>query len=172
MRLARAAILYSAPGVLTSQNHSSLLMSNLDKVLSRGGRKLSAEDIERLRRALPMPVALAEILERWPLAGLRLSLAEDVDRSGYGVELQWMDVDEMLSEATETYPGLVAVGRGYVPIGICLEGSGDPYCYRSRDGAIVRVPHDAATESDLDEDQVEVVADSIEQLLADGEIAA
>ena len=56
-------------------------------------------------------------------------------------------------------------GRGLIPIGTCLDGSGDPYFFLVRDGAVVRVPHDAATETSLDEAQIELVADSVDRLL-------
>jgi hypothetical protein len=102
--------------------------------------------------------------------GVQISLDNESDRSQLGVEMQWMTPAEMVSEATEVYPGIVVVKRGYIPIGICLQGSGDPYFFRARDGAIVRVPHDAATQEDIDESRIELVVDSVLQLLELGAI--
>lgn len=68
------------------------------------------------------------------------------DPSGLGVEMKWMNPEQMLNEATNLYPGIVAIERGYFPIGPCLEGSGDPYFFQASDGAVVRIPHDAASE--------------------------
>ena len=100
-----------------------------------------------------------------PLIGVQLSIAPEDDLSGLGVELEWMAPDDVLAEATGAYPGIVAVARGLIPVGTCLEGSGDPYFLRVRDGAVVRVPHDAATETTLDETAIELVASSIDDLL-------
>lgn len=133
-----------------------------------GGQTTTRAEIERVERALSaaLPAELAKLLLSWPLIGAEFSLDEDADESGLGVAIRWMSPDEMISEATESYPGIVAVPRGLFPIGICLEGSGDPYFFRAGDGAVVRIPHDAATTDSLDEARIEVVAPSVRKLLA------
>lgn len=130
-----------------------------------GGKTVDPAELERLGKVLVVPPQLASLMANVPLVGVRFSLSDEADKSGLGVEMQWMSPDEILSEATEAYPGIVAAKLGYVPIGTCLEGTGDPYFYRPSDGAVVRIPHDAATESELDENRVETVAESVEQLL-------
>jgi hypothetical protein len=76
----------------------------------------------------------------------------------------------MIREAKDSYPGIAALPLGYVPIGNCGRGSGDPYFYRASDGAIVRIPHDATSfdhaDASLDESAVELVARSVEALVA------
>jgi hypothetical protein len=74
----------------------------------------------------------------------------------------------IVDEAVEAYPGILALPLGYIPVAKCLEGSGDPYFFRLNDGAIVRIPHQAAVGSELDEEQVEVVSDSVEELPSSG----
>jgi len=131
-----------------------------------GGRTLEGAEAEKLRAQLPgLPAALLSLLVNRPLVGAKISVDPAAERSGLGVEMQWMTPSQMEDEATEAYPGIVAVPRGYVPIGICLEGSGDPYFFRVKDGAVVRIPHDAAAENDLDESRIELVAESVDQLL-------
>jgi hypothetical protein len=61
-----------------------------------------------------------------------------MDLSGLGAGIQWMSAEQMLDEGSQAYPRIVAVPRGYFPVGICLRGSGDPYFYRDTDGAIVQ----------------------------------
>jgi len=103
-----------------------------------------------------------------PLISLTLSVPEERDPFGLGVYMRWLNAEEMLSEAVDVYPGIVAIARGYFPIGMCLQGSGDPYFFRQSDGAVVRIPHEAASESPLglDEDAIKKVADSVEQLVS------
>jgi hypothetical protein len=64
---------------------------------------------------------------------------------GHGLELRWMSVDGILDEALNAYPGIAVVGMGYVPIGDCMLGSGDPYFLRldgTEDPPLVRILHD------------------------------
>jgi hypothetical protein len=137
-----------------------------DKLRKLGGTAVARSEIDMLRERIPAaPPELLSRLERLPLAGATISVDDDDDASGLGVEMKWMTPADMVDEATNFYPGIVALPRGYIPIGICLQGSGDPYFFRQRDGSVVRIPHDAATEEDLDEEQIEVVADSVEKLL-------
>jgi hypothetical protein len=129
----------------------------------RGGRTLSADEIKTIESWLGarLPDVVVALLTENPLVGLNFTLDDEDDESGLGAELKWMNSDEMLSEATEAYPGLVACPLGYLPVGICLEGSGDPYFLRLDDAALVRVPHDAVGDDGLNEDAVEVVLSSI-----------
>ena len=128
-------------------------------------------ELQNLAEHMPLPPPLAERLESLPLIGVNITLSEDIDASGLGVDLQWMTPAQMVSEATEVMPGILAVKLGYTPVGICIEGSGDPYFYRGMDGAIVRIPHIAAIGGLLDERQIEVVATSIDSFLESAEIA-
>jgi hypothetical protein len=129
----------------------------------RGGRKLSPDEINTIETwfGARLPRVVVALLTEHPLVGLNFTVDDETDESGLGAELKWMDPDEMRSEATEAYPGLVACPLGYLPVGICLEGSGDPYFIRLDDASVVRVPHDAAREDGLNEDAVEVVLSSI-----------
>jgi hypothetical protein len=138
-------------------------MKNLDGLR---GRAATPQEIESLTQTLGvLPAPLLAALSTLPIIGLRFSLSEDVDESSLGADFLWMTPREMLEEATGAYPGIVAIKEGLFPVGICLEGTGDPYFYRRDDGAVVRVPHGAATETSLDAQQVEVVASSIENLV-------
>jgi hypothetical protein len=135
----------------------------VQEILLLRGRAFSAADIAQLRQCVDVPDELANILTSVPIAGVQCSL--EADASGMSVAMEWMTLEHTLSEATEAYPGKLASKRGYVPIGDCLMGSGDPYFYRNEDGAVVRIPHDAAASMTLNENMVELVATSVEQLL-------
>ena len=145
--------------------------SKAEALRAAGGRVLSDDDRLALRE-LSLPAGLLEVLSNIPVLGVSFSVPPEADASGLGVEMRWMGPDEMLSEAVDAYPGIVAVRAGYVPVGDCLEGSGDPYFYRGSDGAIVRVPHDAATDDVLDTTRIELVTASVSAFLDVAEIEA
>lgn len=131
-----------------------------------GGRPLRADELAQLDAALALPPTLREVLAREPLVGVTVTIAPADDIAGIGVDMLWMEAAGILSEALEAYPGILAVPLGYIPIGECEMGSGDPYFFRSSDGAVVRIPHDAARLGRLDVAQIEVVAASIDDLIA------
>ncbi len=139
-------------------------MKRIDKL---GGSRLTADELRRVEAGtgLRVPSSLASLLTSRPLVGLTLELDEDDDESGLGAELRWMTANEMIDEATNAYPGIAAVRHGFLPVGICLVGTGDPYFLRLRDGAVVRIPHDAVSQDELDVDRVEQVAPSVEHLV-------
>lgn len=141
-------------------------MSFEERLASLPGRRLEHAAIAGVLGRLALPRRWAEILTSYPAAGARLTLAEEDDESGLGAEIQLMDDGQILSEAFDVYPGIVAVTFGYVPFGVCMEGSGDPYFLRTSDGAVVRIPHDATRNNSLDESQIERVAPSAEALIA------
>src|SRR5687767_11332163 len=124
-------------------------MKTIDR---HGGSTLTKEELRRVeaKTGLRLPPALAKLLTSTPLVGLNLVLDDEQDESGLGADLRWMTAEEMIDEAKNVYPGIAAVPLGFLPVGICLEGSGDPYFIRLKDGAVVRIPHDAVDEEELD----------------------
>lgn len=131
------------------------------------GRALGTREIVALehRLGVHLPTELAQILTTAQLAGAEFSLDPTEDASGLGVALRWMTPQEMVSEATDVFPGKVAAPLGFIPVGICLEGSGDPYFVRLCDLALVRIPHEATRGGVLVEASVESVADSVKDFL-------
>jgi hypothetical protein len=111
---------------------------------------------------------------QYPLSGCDFYLPADLDLSGLGVEMRWMNPSEMLSEATESYPGIAALECGYIPIGICLEGSGDPYFakWNGKGYSLVRIPHLSVSEDHLlDENSIEVVSENLYDFINKSEIS-
>ncbi|MCI0652264.1 MAG: SMI1/KNR4 family protein [Planctomycetes bacterium] len=148
-------------------------MSVLERIseLPLTGAVQPDEEVDRLS-ALPInaPEWLTVAFRRLKLAGTRFSLSEAEDASGMGVEMRWMTPAQIVEETTVAYPGVAAVKRGYLPVGQCLEGSGDPYFLRlddkRDDPAIVRIPHEAIAAGDaLADEEVEVVADTLSEFL-------
>jgi hypothetical protein len=126
---------------------------SVERILERrsaelGGRVAEAAEVAALAAgaATPLPPLLAGWMLRFPLCGTEFALAEEEDESGLGVEMKWMTPGEMVSEAVDAYPGILAVPAGFLPVGMCLIGSGDPYFLEGAgdDPPLVRIPHDSA----------------------------
>lgn len=141
---------------------------DISKLSTLSGHKLDEAAVEALSKRLNVPTEWKEWLILYPIAGADLSLAEEHDLSGLGAEMILMDDKDMISEAFDAYPGIVSISAGYIPFADCAMGSGDPYFFRLADGAIVRIPHDTAVDTEKDtliEAAIEVVALSIYDLL-------
>jgi hypothetical protein len=144
-----------------------------DAIQSRlTGRRITSEERARFGerfRELQNWDWIADMMSRYKLAGTTFVLDEETDLSGLGAEMMWMTPDQMVDEAYEAYPGLPATKLGYIPLGICVLGSGDPYFLKIKDSldpALVRIPHDAAAEEDtLQEHRIEPVSPSLSEFL-------
>ena len=124
--------------------------------------RLTHVDRSRIKRdfASQYPDDLLNVEMEYDLIGREISLDEIADASGMGAEMQWMTIEEKFDEAFRSFPGIVALQYGYFPVAKCLEGSGDPYFFSSRDGnsEVWRIPHEAIHSNDtMAEDQVEFV---------------
>ena len=92
------------------------------------------------------PAHWQDFLERNGLYGMSFEIPDSADVSGLGAELQLLTPAQAREEAEDCYPGLAVAADGYVPVGMCLLGSGDPYFIRDGDGAggpLYRIYHDA-----------------------------
>lgn len=141
------------------------------------GRTISQQEADNLRKAVPsslLPSWLLSWLLMYPVVETDFSLTDAEDNSGLGVEMKWLSPSQIISEAFEAFPGTAAAGLGYLPIGMCLEGSGDYYFLKiaiGDDPLFVRIPHDAIdAERRLREDQVEIIANRLSEFLEKAEI--
>ena len=110
------------------------------------GRTITDQESDVLLRRFnqKIPEWYVTILQNFPIRR-DFELSEEFDESGLGASLRWMTPSQIISEATESYPGIAAILLDYIPCGICLEGSGDYYYVQSEniDPALVRIPHTA-----------------------------
>jgi hypothetical protein len=120
-----------------------------------------AEVVELQLLVAGTPDDVLGFIAEYPIIGVAFSLSENDDESGMGVEMRVLSPSEAIDEAKMAYPGISAVQRGYLPFGMCLAGSGDPYFVHCPTQRLVRIPHDAAIEDQLDESSIEVVASSV-----------
>ncbi|MDO6963381.1 hypothetical protein [Rhizobium alvei] len=152
-----------------------------DHQLPLYGSSISEADGKQLLSKLHQGIALetyVALLQSFPLCGVSFALSEDHDLSGFGAEVQMMNTTQMLSEAFDAYPGIVVTKLGYIPVGMCLLGSGDYYYLNAKAGdpsnpPLVRVPHDAMTSATTyAEEQIEVVCCSFTDFLGAATIDA
>ena len=115
------------------------------------------------------PAAFREFVERHALIGREIEIPVADDLSGVGASIGLFSEADATGEANDVYPGLVVKEDGYVPIGGCLIGCGDPYFINVRDqtpGPVYRIYHDSVFDQSYDRDAaIARVLDSYEHLL-------
>ena len=124
------------------------------------GRIITKEEVEILKSAfgLMIPLNLLDLLMHKMIIGSKFKLLEQEDKSGLGVNMQWLTPQEQIEESFQFYPGMIAIKKGYIPIGKCLYGSGDPYFIKQNTlFKVYRVPHDCVVDNKMNELQVEYI---------------
>ena len=138
---------------------------------SLSGVQASQDDVDLLTNKLGemiLPSWFVKLITDFKLIGSDLFLSEQYDESEMGVMLKWKTPQDMIDELFEYYPGVAVVGMGYLPVGSCLEGSGDPYfvklTQKVSDAKFVRIRHDLVEDDDTYlEDEIETVCLNIQQ---------
>jgi hypothetical protein len=103
------------------------------------------------------------------LSGKEIEIAAADDLSQVGGCIAIFDEQESQAEADEFYPGIGVKAHGFVPVGGCAIGTGDPYFINSNDpqpGPLYRIYHDCVSDENYNRDQaVAKVLNSYEELL-------
>jgi hypothetical protein len=107
-----------------------------------------------------MPPYWFSFVQRHGLIGRELSVPEECDCSGVGAEIEILDESGIQSEQSDLYPGIAVAEAGYVPVGGCNIGTGDPYFISTRDGEggpLYRIYHDEVVDEHFDATKAIVV---------------
>ena len=115
-----------------------------------------------------IPEYWSKFVDKHQLTGKDFKIDEDDDLSELGADLQIMTKEQSIDEATNFYPGITVLKQGYVPVAMCLTGSGDYYYINKNDGSagsLYRIYHDSVTESEIYEGAIDKVLENYEQLL-------
>ena len=116
-----------------------------------------------------IPTYWKEFRNKHNLVGAEIEIPEADDRSTIGAEIEIFDDDGIRSEANDLYPGIEALKHGFIPVGGCLIGSGDPYFIQSSEGiegSLYRIYHDTVFEDDFPEaEAVAIVLERFSDLL-------
>ena len=126
------------------------------------GRVIRAAEVELLASRLNGQIGwLLDLMRKHPLIGSEFTLTRQQDLSGLGVRLRWMTPKHMIEEAFDSFPGIAAFPLGFIPLGTCMVGSGNPYFVKAQAGTdtpLVRIPHDRLNpDLSLSESIVEIV---------------
>lgn len=115
------------------------------------------------------PIAWRQFVEQHQLVGTEIEIPETADLSGVGAVLEILSEPASDTEANEHYPGIVVKGDGFVPVGGCTIGAGDPYFLNVHDrqpGPLYRIYHDSVLDATYNRtDAVAVVLRSFDELL-------
>lgn len=121
--------------------------------LGKKGRVIPADEMQEVIDELggTYPTWLADLLTTVPLCGLELGwqASEADDNVSW---LEWSDGPGILSESQESYPGLAILPAGFVNIGSCAMGTGDPYFISVNEGddpPVYQVYHDVSDQADV-----------------------
>ena len=157
------------------------ILNNRSQELS--GKIIGRDEVGLLIEQLQIPnlIDILSILSEYPLCGCNFSTPEDTESMDYDeskieIDFQWMDTSQILSEALDCYPGKVALKLGYIPIGMCVIGSGDYYFLKienetRKDPPLVRIFHDELDDNmEFTKDAVKVVSARLSTFLQSAEI--
>jgi hypothetical protein len=89
------------------------------------------------------------------LVGVEVSIPEEDDLSGVGACVEILSEEAALHEARSLFPGRCVQADGFIPVGGCGTGTGDPYfinVHDGNDGPLYRIDHEAVGEDGYDRD--------------------
>lgn len=100
-----------------------------------------------------MPPYWKTFLENNQLIGRHFSVSAELDLSEVGADIEIVSENHSFLEQTEYFPGIAVAPLGFVPVGNCLIGTGDPYFINIKDGEggpLYRVYHDEVNHEPVD----------------------
>jgi hypothetical protein len=119
--------------------------------------------------AATQPKYWSDFLAAHDLVGREIEIPEGRDLTGLGAEIKVMADDTSREETDDFYPGVVVRADGFVAVGSCWAGSGDPYFINVHDGEggpLYRIYHDAVSHDAYDRDAaVAIVLKDYRELL-------
>ncbi len=116
-----------------------------------------------------IPEYWLKFVESHNLIGRDFEIEEADDLSELGADIKIMANEQSISEATTCYPGITVVKEGYIPVGMCLTGSGDYYYINKNEGnngSLYRIYHDSVNENSINKDAIDKVLENYEKLLS------
>jgi hypothetical protein len=116
-----------------------------------------------------MPPYWKTFVEQHQLIGREFLLPDDVDLSGVGADIEILGEANILNEQTESYSGIAVASAGFIPVGNCGIGTGDPYFINVHDGEggpLYRIYHDELINEQYDaKTAIAIVLQDYRQLL-------
>jgi hypothetical protein len=116
-----------------------------------------------------IPEYWKEFVRTNEVCGADFEIDEGSDLTGLGGDLKIMTNDQCINEATNCFPGILAIKIRFLPVAMCMSGSGDYYYINSNDGRsgpLYRIYHDSVKGEELSENGIEKVLENYETLLS------
>ncbi len=116
-----------------------------------------------------IPIYWKDFVEQHALSGAEIDIPSGIDPTGAGAEFEILSDVSIRQEAEELFPGIGVAADGFVPVGGCVIGTGDPYFINSNDGPcgpLYRIYHDAVSDAGYDRnDAVDLILNDYSELL-------
>lgn len=98
-----------------------------------------------------------------------IDIPESSDLSEVGASFEIFDEKNSIDESENFYPGIAVKAEGFIPIGGCTIGTGDPYfinIHEGKNGALYRIYHNSVSEDGYNkEDAIDTVLGSFTEIL-------
>lgn len=121
------------------------------------------------KMALEIPLHWQRFRDESDLLGRPVEIPESEDLSGVGADIEFFDDRGIADETDNFYPGLIVKKDGFLAVGGCQTGSGDPYFIQISEGdggALYRIYHDSVGDDGYSrEDAVAVVLRDYREIL-------
>ena len=95
--------------------------------------------------SLAIPSYWREFREQFQLLHTEVEIPEEYDLSGVGADIEFYDDDTIVDSMTDSYPECIVNKDGFLPVGGCQTGSGDPYFINTSEGVggkLYQIYHD------------------------------
>jgi hypothetical protein len=116
-----------------------------------------------------VPQFWLDFIESSNLIEKEIDIPESDDSSKLGACFKILNNKQILEEANESYPGIIVSQDGYLPVGCCLEGSGDPYFVNINEGPkgkLYRIYHDSVLDNNYNSiEAIDVIVDDYERII-------
>jgi len=95
--------------------------------------------------SLAIPSYWREFREQFQLLHTEVEIPEEYDLSGVGADIEFYDDDTIVDSMTDSYPECIVNKDGFLLVGGCQAGSGDPYFINTSEGVggkLYQIYHD------------------------------
>jgi hypothetical protein len=99
--------------------------------------------------SLEIPEYWRQFRDSSNLLNREVEIPDTEDLSGVGADIEFFADDSIICEMNDAYPGIVVQKDGFLPVGGCQVGTGDPYFIQVSEGAggsLYQIYHDAVRE--------------------------
>lgn len=146
------------------------------KSKGKAGRKLTSNEIDNLNKKLGniLPSWIIKLYSEVPLCGLEITTRYvDSENEDDYIDMEIADDKGIISEAVNTYPGMLILEKGYINFANDLLGSGDQI-FISINGSynppVYQIYHDVSDEADKILAEKRLVARSLSELFQNAKI--